>query len=228
MQTVPFFELDYFRHDLRAGTVFNRSGTRQCFMPSEMIAALMAVMEEETGPAWREIVARVGRLWGRRVARRYQRELSDFYNRPLHEMPMSELIVLLEGFFRYHGWGLLKLNLSLAERGVIQARLENSAFVEIMGVSDGPVDYIVCGLLAEFLNQVSERTDIECVETECASNGASSCRMIIAISSRIDLIRRDLASGGAGHDTLLADLLVSTVQLSGGDRVYAPDTTRIS
>ncbi|MBI1292503.1 hypothetical protein GC173_14890 [bacterium] len=210
MRPVPFFEADYFSHDLRQGTVFNRSGTRQCFMPSEMIAALVGVMQDEVGPAWREVVARVGRLWGRRVARRYQRELVDFYNRPLHEMPMRELVSLLEGFFRYQGWGLLTLDFSLAERGLIQARLENSAFVEIVGVSDGPVDHIVCGLLAEFFNQVSERTDLECVETECCSAGAPACRMVVAITPRINVVRDQLALG-LPHETLVNEILTSTV-----------------
>lgn len=214
MQQVPFFEVDYFNHDLRRGTVFNRSGTRQCFMPSEMISALMSVMQEEAGGAWRDVIARVGRLWGRRVARRYQKELADFYNRPLHEMPMKELVVLLEGFFRYQGWGLLTLDFSMAERGVIQARLENSAFVEIIGLSDGPVDYIVCGLLAEFFNQVAERTDLECVETECCAAGAPACRMILAITPRIDLIRDQLGSS-ASHETLLQEIVTSTVRTGG-------------
>lgn len=202
---LPFYEHDYFRHNLRRGTLHNRSGTKMCTMPSELLLALKQVLEEETGDAWRQILHRVGRIWGRRVARRFHKELTDYYNRPLHEMPTREFIHILEGYFRYHGWGRLSVSLSHGEAGFILAKLENSAFVEITGQSDAPVDSIVCGLLSEFFCQISERTDIDCVETECSATGAPACRFILGIEPRLERVRRQVASG-VSHDAILTDL----------------------
>lgn len=201
---VPFYEHDFFTHDLRRGTLANRSGTKMCYLPPELLLALKQVLEEETGPEWTRIMHRVGRIWGRRVARRFQRELSDYFGRPLHEMPMREFVPILEGYFRYHGWGRLRLDLSQAESGFIFARLENSGFAEIVGASKTPVDSIVCGLLGEFLCQVSERTDIECVETECSAAGHPCCHFVIGIEARLAPVRRMLAEGRSHQEIATA------------------------
>lgn len=199
---VPFYEHDFFRHDLRRGTLFNRSGTKMCYAPAELLLALKQVLEEETGPEWSRILLRVGRIWGRRVARRFQKELTDYFARPLHEMPMREFVPILEGYFRYHGWGRLTVDLSHADSGYILARLDNSAFAEIVGASAAPVDSIVAGLLAEFLCQLSERTDIDCVETECAAMGRPACTFVIGIEARLAVVRR-LVGEGATHEEIV-------------------------
>lgn len=205
MEPIPFFEDDYLRHDLRRGTLFNRSGTKMCYMPSEMVTALVTVLREETGDSWTAVMRRVGRLWGRRVAKRNAREFSDFYQRPLHDLPAKELAVLVEGFFRYSGWGLLTLDFSHARHGFITARLDNSAFVEVVGASDAPVDSIVAGLLAEFFAQVSERPDLDCIETECASMGAPACRFIVGIAARINPAER-MRAARSTHDEIISEL----------------------
>lgn len=205
-QPVPFFENDYLKYDLRRGTVHNRAGTKMCYLPSELIQALKEVLEDEVGDAWSQILHRVGRIWGRRVARRFQSELQQYYQRPLYEMPMPEFIGILEGYFRYHGWGRLRLDFSVAEGGVIMATLENGAFVELLGNSTTPVDSIVCGLLGEFFNQISERSDIDCLETECAACGAPVCRFLITIDARLAEARRLLAEG-LKHDAIVERLV---------------------
>jgi predicted hydrocarbon binding protein len=195
LKAVPFYETDYFIHDLAHGKLANRSGTKMCYLPSEMLLALQQVLAEETGPEWRAILLRVGRLWGRRVARRFQRELTDYYARPLHEMPMAELKTILEGYFRYHGWGRLTLDFSIGEQGFILATLDQSAFVEIVGQSEFPIDSIVSGLLAEFFCQLSDRTDLQCIETECSAMGHLHCRFIIGTESRLAPVIRYVEEG---------------------------------
>lgn len=202
LPVVPFYEHGYLAHDLRRGSVSNRFGTKMCMMPGELMFALKQVLEEETGPEWHRILLRVGRIWGRRVARRFQADLSTFFGRPLQEMPMREFIPILEGYFRYHGWGRLTLDLSEAETGFVFARLENSAFAEAVGVANAPVDAIVCGLLGEFLCQISERTDIDCVETECVAMGRPQCMFIIGLESRLQTVRNMLEEGH-GHEEIV-------------------------
>ncbi len=218
-RTIPFYENDYFAHNLRTGTLFNRSGTKMCYLPSELLLSLKQVMEEEIGDSWRQVVYRVGRIWGRRVARRLQKELTDFYNRPLHEMPVREFTAILEGYFRYHGWGDLRLELAHAHAGYIVATLENGAFVEVVGAGNGPVDSIVCGLLSEFLCQISERTDIDCVETECAATGRPRCTFILGIESRLGTVRR-MVEEGRQHEEILGHI----VPPLGKDEISDSDT----
>lgn len=202
---IPFYENDYLEHDLLRGTVANRAGTKMCYMPAELVLGLIQILQEETGEEWRKILHRVGRIWGRRVAKRFQKEIAGFFGRPLHEMPVREFLPVLEGYFGYHGWGRLKVDLTHAEAGYIMARLENSAFVEILGASEEPVDSIVCGLLSEFFGQISERTDIDCVETECAARGRPSCHFVIGIEARLAAVRR-MSEEGMAHDQIVASI----------------------
>jgi predicted hydrocarbon binding protein len=205
-RSVAFFEHDYFRHDLLKGTLHNRGGTKMCYLPCELIQSLKDVLEEETGEAWSQILFRVGRIWGRRVARRFHAELQQFYQRPLDEMPMPEFVAILEGYFRYHGWGLLRLDFAHGESGVIQATLENGAFVELIGMSSKPVDSIVTGLLSEFFCQISDRTDVDCLETQCVACGAPVCRFVITTEARLSAVRR-MAESGSTHDAILEQLV---------------------
>jgi predicted hydrocarbon binding protein len=176
---------------------------------------LRKALEDETGDAWRAILKRCGRIWGNRVARRFQREVGDYYGRPLHDLPMDEFTRLLEAYFRCHGWGNLRLDFSLAASGIITARLTNSAMVEVLGTSPHPVDSIISGLLAALIAQVSDRTDIECYETECTAMGAACCRFIIGIQGRLSKVP-DWVENGTGHDECIQRLGASLTTEPGG------------
>jgi predicted hydrocarbon binding protein len=200
-----FFQSDYLKHDLRRGTLFNRSGTKMCMMPAELLFGLRKALEDETGDAWRAILKRCGRIWGNRVARRFQREVGDYYGRPLYDLPMSEFTQLIEAYFRSHGWGNLRLDFTLAPSGIITARMTNSAMVEVLGTSPQPVDSIISGLLGALIAQVSDRTDIECYETECTAMGATYCRFILGIQGRIAKVPAWVEEG-LGHDACIERL----------------------
>ncbi len=212
-QTLPFYERGYFRHKLSHGILHNRYGTKMCFMPSELMLALKQVLEEETGEAWVNILKRVGRIWGRRVARRFEKEITEYYSRPLHEIPVKELARILEGYFRYHGWGDLKLEFDRAEYGFIFARLQNSAFVEVTGRASMAVDSLVSGLLAEFFCQLSERTDIECIETECSAQGYPECRFVVGLASRLAIVER-MTEEGASHEQIVQRICPNEVRVN--------------
>lgn len=203
---VPFYEENYFNHDLRRGTLFNRAGTKMCFLPPELIGAMKRVLEEETGPAWSHILKRVGMIWGSRVASRFTNELREYYNRPLHEMPMREMLTVLEGYFRYHGWGDLRLDMGWSESGLIMATMHNSAFAEIFGACEVPVDSVVAGLLSRFISEVSEREDIDCQETACVAMGNPDCRFIVGTRARIAPLERWMELG-MDHDAIVGRLV---------------------
>lgn len=222
-EAVPFYGGDYFRHDLQRGTLFNRYGTKMCYMPSELMLSLKQILAEETGEAWIGILKRAGRIWGRRVARRFEQEVTTFYGRPLHEMPVRELMSILEGHFAYHGWGDLTLDFDRAEHGFIMARLSNSAFVEITGRSPRPVDSLVCGLLSEFFCQLSERTDIDCVETECSAMGVPQCRFIIGTGARLSLVER-MVDQGRSHEEIVLQICPESPRKHG---LYESDTQEL-
>lgn len=202
---LPFYETDYLRHDLLLGTLHNRNGTKLCYMAGELLFGIQKALEDETGPAWRLILKRCGRIWGRRVAQRFAAETSQFYNRPLNDLPMEEFVALLEGQFRYHGWGLLKLDFTHAEKGIIQASLRNSAFVESVGASATPIDSLVSGLLSELFQEVSERKDLECYETECTAQGKDVCRFVIGTEGRVGIVP-ELIEQGWSHDQVVRHL----------------------
>lgn len=204
------YENGYFQHDLRKGTLFNRYGTKFCYLPPELLLALQKTLEDETGPAWREVMKRIGRVWGARVAERFDKEFALHYGRPLHELPMHEFAGVVEAHFASHGWGDLKLDFSLAQHGFLAPTLRNSAFVEIVGASEWPIDAIVSGVLAEMVARIADRDDLECYETECAAQGAPACRFLLGLRERMARVP-DMVESGYGHDDVVHRLTLAEV-----------------
>lgn len=202
-----FYGDDYLRHDLRRGTLHSRAGTKMCYLPSEMLIGLHQTLEEEIGEAWPDVMESIGRIWGARVAKRFEREAESYYNRPVHDLPMSEFVALVEGFFRYHGWGKLVIDFGMANNGLLSAKLENSAYVEILGASPRPVDHIVAGLLGSLVGRTSERNDVICYETECTAMGAPVCRFVIGIQIRLKDVPQWI-SQGISHEQIMERLSV--------------------
>ncbi|MEA1869393.1 MAG: 4-vinyl reductase [Euryarchaeota archaeon] len=50
--------------------------------------------------------------------------------------------------------------------------------------------YYSCGILAGFMRALTEREDIECVETECIAEGADACVFVIAPED--EMVREEL------------------------------------
>jgi predicted hydrocarbon binding protein len=50
--------------------------------------------------------------------------------------------------------------------------------------------YYSCGIFAGFMRALTEREDIECVETECIAEGADAC--VFAIAPEGELVREGL------------------------------------
>jgi len=199
---VPFYENDYFSHNLPLGTLHNRAGTKMCYMPGELFVGIQRALEDETGPAWRLILKRCGEIWGARVAKRFEEELRQFYGRAPGELPMEEFARIVEAHFRYHGWGNLELEWDHAERGLITATLSNSGFAEMIGSCNAPIDALVSGLLAALIGRFAERSDIVCYETECVAMGADRCRFILGSEARLAKVP-DWIEDGTDHETII-------------------------
>ncbi len=210
---VPFYEEDYFVHNLKKGSVHNRCGTKMCFMPNELLFGLYETLQEEVGDAWTQVIERVGKIWGKRVAKRFENEMTEYYGRPVYELPMTEFKKIVEAFFAYNGWGVLTLNFSHSDTGIITARLKNSAFAEILGTTNGRVDGIVSGLLGELFNQMSDREDIVCYETECISRGDNHCSFVMGISSRLKPVASWIDEG-ISQSEIVSRLETATVEVS--------------
>ena len=153
-----------YTHRLRHGTIISSSDKRIVYLPSDLLRGIYNALEKETGDAWGEVLKSCGFVWGKRVARSLKKELWEVARLDLDRLPVSDFVTLLERYFAHHGWGVMRISLAdAAAHGVIQARLSNSLFAEVLSELDEPVDYLVAGMLRSMFEMISGRT-LDCLE----------------------------------------------------------------
>jgi hypothetical protein len=202
---LDLFDDSHLNYDLREGVIYNRASTRLCLFTSDLLRGIYQAVSEESGDAWRVIFKNCGRIWGQRVIRRLRVEVSKLGMPSFEELSVEDMMLLLEDYFRFHGWGLMRLNPSLmATRGIVQAELEDSLFAEVIEDQPEP-DAMVSGMLAAMLSELG-RADLDCVQTadsNTAPDGVS--RFLISGRGRITQAR-ELAQSGRNHAEILENI----------------------
>lgn len=199
-----FAEGEFCRTDPATGVTRNRAGTRLCALTSDFLVGLRTAVSYECGPAADEVLKKTGLKWGRKFAERFEKELSEFYGRPLHEFPLAMFQICLAEAFSHHGWGLLTLDFSRSEQGTISATVANPIMGSIVGKSDAPVDTLIAGTLGGFFAHFSGE-DLEALQTECTACGADVARFVIALKSRLNVVA-PLVAKKQSHAEILAAL----------------------
>jgi hypothetical protein len=184
MRLDAFFDETRLSYDFRAGMVWNPAKTRLCLLSTDFLDGVYRSLADEAGPAWAVIFKTCGVIWGGRVMRRLDRECQLLLNCSVKSLPLSLFLQFLRGYFTFHGWGALTLDVTRArETGVVAARLEDSPFAEVIRDPEEMADSMIAGILAGMLSDLSGQT-LDCLQTECISKGAEASRFLITGAER--------------------------------------------
>ncbi len=185
--------------DLVEGVVFSPAQVRIIYLSEDIIRGIYDALVFEAGEAWTVIMTTCGQLWGQRVTSSLKRELMTL-DRPLDSLTVDHYIALLEGYFSHHGWGRLTFDLARAETlGVVQAKLQQSLFRQSLDHVEGPVDYMVAGMLQGLFGAISQQT-LQAVEFLDARTHTSE--FLISAPERMEPLVEFAQDGGDVHEAL--------------------------
>jgi predicted hydrocarbon binding protein len=199
---------DYLSYDVGKGTIRNRSGVRMCALTSDFLLGLQNGIRNECGEAADEILKQTGRRWGQSFAKRLDKELGEWYQCEIQDLPMAQFGACLVEAFLHHGWGRLALDFTQYESGLVIAAVENAPYAGLMqGKSNGPADLMLGGVLAGMFSHWSGN-QLDVVQSECPTMGGKLSRFIIADSEKIKAVQHFVREPKA-HERILATLGVN-------------------
>jgi len=179
-----YAESSYCRTDICKGVTRNRSGTRLIALSQDFLLGFRRAIADECGPAAEVVFKTCGKKWGTMCAQRFEKELGEFYGKPVREFMFTLFHACLEALFNHHGWGKVKVDLSRHEQGLLVVDLEGAVMADLVEQADQPVDTLMAGILAGFFSHLSGQ-DLDCVQTQCLACGAASSKFIIGLGSRL-------------------------------------------
>ena len=183
-----FFKDETFVYDLEQGTVRNASGTRIVYVSADLMKGIQQALYEETADAWKIIFKNCGHTWGKQVAGHFDKDIRRAGYDSHADLPIEGYLSFIEEYFRQHGWGELRMDISQAqETGIVTAHLKNSYFVDVFDEVDDFVDSLLAGILQGFLEYVSGQ-ELGSEEIACAKKGSEECVFAITATSRLEQI----------------------------------------
>lgn len=157
-----FGRSDYLQFKVEAGVLSSQGGHRLIAVNDEWLRGFVAALEHETATAAPGILRRCGEVFGQRLAKRFENEVSTLGDAHLRDRTMNEFCVLLDDFWRGSGMGLLEINWENADR-FLSIALRDSPMQDI-GPSGHKGDDLFAGILRGFFGYFSD-APVELVQT---------------------------------------------------------------
>jgi predicted hydrocarbon binding protein len=196
----------YLQGDLESGLLESRHGDRLLALPEALLRGIYTGLEYETGQAARLVLRNCGRMWGKEFFRRFAQELSDYYQKPLSELEMGLFLQNLKQAWKTHGWGLIDIDWTYKNQGVLVVSIRNSPFAAATPPHfKRPMGFLEAGLLATWFSQLTGQ-DLGCVQTTSEALGAKSNLFILTAAARLKEGEAWVDSG-LSHDQILEKLL---------------------
>jgi predicted hydrocarbon binding protein len=200
-----YFASDVYVHsDLEMGLLENRRGDRLLALPETFLQAIHAGLEKETGQASSLVLMNCGRWWGKNFYARFCEEVSDYYEKPLAEMPMVELLQCLRQCWTTHGWGKIDLDHTYQQHGFLVIKIYNSPFITSSPKAERPVGFLEMGILSSFFSQLTGR-DLHCVQTSCQSQSSDSSYFVLGLAKRLEPVEK-MVMDGKPHEAIMQSL----------------------
>lgn len=199
----------YVQGDFELGLLETRQGSRLIALPEVFLQGVFVGLEEELGQASGVVLYNCGRWWGKSFYRRFLEEVSEYYEKPLAQMEMSEFLSCFKQCWKTHGWGLIEFNFDYYNQGFILAKTVNSAFAENAPQGQGFACQIEAGVLSSFFSNLTGE-ELGCVQTSCESMGADCNYFVIGLQERVKLTNAWLEEGH-DHPTIMERLSHSTM-----------------
>lgn len=199
-----FAESTYLQTDVATGVTRNRAGTRICTLTSDFMLGLRNAMIHECGQASDEVFRTCGRRWGKQVASRFRAEMSQYYGRPLEELSMATFTASLIQLFSHHGWGLLRLDYALYDKGILVVGITNAIYSSLVSSTEGIAEPLMAGMLAGLFSEISGE-DLDCVQTQVAKQSGEESRFVVSLAARL-MDAHQWLEQGKGHDAIVLEL----------------------
>ena len=184
----------YVQGDYEFGLIENRQGSRLIALPEILLKAIHTSLEDEVGSAASLVLFNCGRWWGKNFYRRFSEELSNYYDKPIAQMKMVELLQCLKECWKTHGWGIMDLYMDYYQQGFLVVKVWNSAFAETATSGENPKCFLEAGIFSVFFSQITGR-NLHCVQTSCESLGAECNHFVIGLQERLKPIEGWLKEG---------------------------------
>lgn len=202
------FAADQCDYDLEGGKV---SGTneRVIFLSSDLIRGIYQALNYEAGEAWGLIFNNCGYLWGKFEAERLKKALQIRIQQEIEQLSVTDFVLLIESYFCKQGWGRVKIHLDDAEQyGIIRINLKNSLFDANLEEIDGPVNFMIAGLLKAFFEHISH-SELDCMETSWQRNAdKSNADFLLSGKERIAALQQQLGAAPVQVEDALGRLRV--------------------
>ncbi len=197
----------YVQGDFELGLLETRLGARLIALPEVFLQGVYEGLQHELGDASSLVLYNCGRWWGKSFFRRFQQEVTQYYEIPLAQMEMVEFLSCFKQCWKTHGWGTIEFNFDYYPHGLIVIYTTNSPFAAAAPKGKGFACQLEAGILASFFSQLTGE-NLDCLQTSCESMGAPLNSFILGIQERIKMAKTWLQEG---HDhTSILELLCNT------------------
>ncbi len=200
------FGLRQDQFDLHEGVITNPSDIRVIYLSADIIRGIYDALHYEAGESWGIILKSCGHLWGQRIAKLLEREVQLKAQRRLEAFTVAEYVALVENYFSHHGWGKLTIHLDdAADYGIVRATLTHSFFAATLTQVEGPVDFMIAGMLQGLFERLSG-CELDCLElTSPRQNAAPASEFLITAPQRLASLET-LIGEGVPFEVLLNQL----------------------
>ncbi|MBC7473224.1 MAG: hypothetical protein H7263_02950 [Candidatus Sericytochromatia bacterium] len=201
-----FFNQNYLKTDIEAGTISNSGGNRVLFLTEDFLKGFKNSLKSETDEAYKIVLETCGKFWGQAFIKKFRIEVNGFYHEDLNEMTVYNLNRLIQDLWKYHGWGEININWKEAfSTGIFDIKIKNSAFADIIGDNTADSENIFKGMLPAIFSDLSGK-DLECYQTSYQVFGNETLTtFVLGIPSRLKKIN-EMLKEELGHDEIVKKL----------------------
>lgn len=176
---------DFFHFQTEEGTIVDWNQERNILASEDFIIGLIEGLEEEVGPAASVVMYNIGKEWGERDAKFFQRWFELEYGYNMSQMNLSYVLEAWWWPFTTQGWGNWDVDLSEQKNGFMFVNIFDSVVARTLGDVGKPVCHIYAGLLAGFFSALV-RKQLSCIEIQCYAMGETYCKFLLGKQDRID------------------------------------------
>jgi predicted hydrocarbon binding protein len=209
LRTNYFAEGAYLAHDLESGTIRNRAGSRMLVLSDDLLVALVNTLAAEMGDQASNVIAALGKQWGRNAAAEFAEEMELHFGKPLQDLPLALFTASLAESFRHHGWGGIEFMLDRFVQGLVVVDMRDPLLGSVVRPAKEPVELLTAAFLAGMFSQFAG-VELDCVQTECRACGSNGSKFVLTIPERFAAARASIVTGKS-HDSIVRELCCSQV-----------------
>jgi predicted hydrocarbon binding protein len=186
----------------RDGVLRDRGGAEVVAWPRELLAALHSTLKAECGPASESILREAGKTWGRSLAQRFSRDLTEYHAMALRNQPTAQVQASLSSALARSGWGRFQFDFSRHAHGLIEISVTNGPSTALSEPATPAPDHLLTGVLAGLFSELVG-ADLVCLQTGLEVAGVAPARFIVSLPERLARVA-DVARQDQQHESIIS------------------------